>query len=242
MPALSPTMESGTIGKTVEFSSSHILTVNFLTYCWVFFNLASWRVAEGDSFQPGDSLAEIQTDKASMAFEAQDAGYVAKLLVKAGDGTDIKIGSPIMVTVEEKEYVAAFNDFVIHSSDSADVKTAPESKPPVSSPMPTATPTEVKAVPSTPSPSIPAVKAESQVPTEQPSIPLADKISPTPAGHAAIPSITASAVSTPTSILVPTVGPSWGNIARVMSPLSKILSAEQKKYIEKFGSTGQLPL
>ena len=85
MPALSPTMESGTISK--------------------------WNVAEGDSFSAGDSLAVIETDKASMDFEAQDDGVVAKLLVVEGGG-EVKCGSPIMVTVEDAGDVGAFANFV----------------------------------------------------------------------------------------------------------------------------------
>ena len=75
MPALSPTMESGSI--------------------------ASWSLAEGDAFSAGDSLAEIETDKATMAFEAQDDGYIAKILVEAGNGDDVSVNTPIVVVVEE---------------------------------------------------------------------------------------------------------------------------------------------
>ena len=62
LPALSPTMEVGT--------------------------LAEWYVQAGDSFSAGDALAKIETDKAAMDFEAQDDGVVAKLLVPAGNGAD----------------------------------------------------------------------------------------------------------------------------------------------------------
>jgi biotin carboxyl carrier protein len=63
LPALSPTMASGT--------------------------LAEWYLKEGDSFSAGDGLAKIETDKAAMDFEAQDDGFVAKILIPAGgnDGT-----------------------------------------------------------------------------------------------------------------------------------------------------------
>ena len=64
LPALSPTMESGA--------------------------LAEWYVKEGDFFRAGDGLAKIETDKAAMDFEAQDDGYVAKILVAAGQGQDGK--------------------------------------------------------------------------------------------------------------------------------------------------------
>jgi len=85
MPALSPTMDAGTISK--------------------------WNVAEGESFSAGDSLAVIETDKASIDFEAQDDGVVAKILAGAGSG-EVAVGVPIMVTVEEEEDVAAFANYV----------------------------------------------------------------------------------------------------------------------------------
>jgi Biotin-requiring enzyme len=81
LPALSPTMESGA--------------------------LAEWYVKEGDRFAAGDAVAKIETDKASIDFEAQDDGFVAKILATAGDGQDIAIGTPIMISVEEEEHVAA---------------------------------------------------------------------------------------------------------------------------------------
>ena len=84
MPALSPTMEAGTI--------------------------ANWNVSEGQAFNAGDSLAEIETDKATIDFEAQDDGVVAKIFVEAGSA-EVPVGKPIMVTVEDEEDVAAFADF-----------------------------------------------------------------------------------------------------------------------------------
>ena len=69
MPALSPTMEEGTLAK--------------------------WLVKEGDSVKSGDIMAEIETDKATMEFEAVDEGVVAKILV--AEGTDnVKVGTVIM--------------------------------------------------------------------------------------------------------------------------------------------------
>src|SRR5947207_4764848 len=68
MPALSPTMEEGTLAK--------------------------WLVKEGDDVKSGDILAEIETDKATMEFEAVDEGKIAKILVP--EGTDgVKVGAPI---------------------------------------------------------------------------------------------------------------------------------------------------
>ena len=78
MPALSPTMEEGTLAK--------------------------WLVKEGDSVSSGDILAEIETDKATMEFEAVDEGIIGKILVEAGtDG--VKVNTPIAVLIEEGEEV-----------------------------------------------------------------------------------------------------------------------------------------
>jgi len=74
MPALSPTMEEGTLAK--------------------------WLVKEGDEVSSGDILAEIETDKATMEFEAVDEGTIAKILV--AEGTDgVKVGEPIALLETE---------------------------------------------------------------------------------------------------------------------------------------------
>src|SRR5215211_2380302 len=78
MPALSPTMEEGTLAK--------------------------WLVKEGDAVKSGDILAEIETDKATMEFEAVDEGTIAKILVP--EGTDaVKVGAPIALLSSEGEEV-----------------------------------------------------------------------------------------------------------------------------------------
>ena len=78
MPALSPTMEEGTLAK--------------------------WLVKEGDAVKSGDILAEIETDKATMEFEAVDEGTIAKILVP--EGTDsVKVGAPIAILAGEGEDV-----------------------------------------------------------------------------------------------------------------------------------------
>jgi pyruvate dehydrogenase E2 component (dihydrolipoamide acetyltransferase) len=80
MPALSPTMEEGTLSR--------------------------WLVKEGDRVSSGDLLAEIETDKATMEFEAVDAGVVTKLLVAEGsDG--VKVGTVIAMIQSEDEDAAA---------------------------------------------------------------------------------------------------------------------------------------
>ena len=80
MPALSPTMEEG--------------------------NLAKWLVKEGDKVAPGDVIAEIETDKATMEVEAVDEGTVAKLVVPAGT-EGVKVNALIAVLAADGEDVAA---------------------------------------------------------------------------------------------------------------------------------------
>jgi len=76
MPALSPTMEEGTLAK--------------------------WLVKEGDLVKSGDLMAEIETDKATMEFEAVDEGVIGKILV--AEGTDnVKVGTVIATLLEEGE-------------------------------------------------------------------------------------------------------------------------------------------
>lgn len=99
---------------------------------------------EGDSAVPGDAIAEIETDKASMAFECTDDIVIAKFL--APEGAEVKVGDPILVTVEETGDVAAFADFVAPASTAA----APAVSTPTSTPVPT--PTASAPVISTPTP------------------------------------------------------------------------------------------
>ncbi|MEE9453976.1 MAG: pyruvate dehydrogenase complex E1 component subunit beta [Paracoccaceae bacterium] len=76
MPALSPTMEEGTLAK--------------------------WLVREGDTVNSGDVMAEIETDKATMEFEAVDEGIIGKILI--AEGTEgVKVNAPIAVLLEEGE-------------------------------------------------------------------------------------------------------------------------------------------
>ena len=76
MPALSPTMEEGTLAK--------------------------WLVKEGDAVSSGDVIAEIETDKATMEFEAVDEGVIGKILVAEGTA-DVKVNTPIAMLLEDGE-------------------------------------------------------------------------------------------------------------------------------------------
>ena len=94
MPALSPTMEEGKLSK--------------------------WLVKEGDTVKSGDILAEIETDKATMEFEAVDEGRIGKILV--AEGTEgVKVNAPIAVLLEEGEKADAVVDI---SAAMKDIKKA----------------------------------------------------------------------------------------------------------------------
>ncbi len=80
MPALSPTMEEGTLAK--------------------------WLVKEGDTVKSGDIMAEIETDKATMEFETVDEGVIARIVI--AEGTDgVKVGAVIAILAEEGEDASA---------------------------------------------------------------------------------------------------------------------------------------
>ena len=112
MPALSPTMEEGTLAK--------------------------WLVKEGDEVTSGDILAEIETDKATMEFEAVDEGKIAKILV--AEGTDgVKVGTaialldgegamsePAAAPVKEPEAVQGPGEEIPKPSDQQTLESAPE--------------------------------------------------------------------------------------------------------------------
>ncbi|HET7604637.1 MAG TPA: pyruvate dehydrogenase complex dihydrolipoamide acetyltransferase [Sphingomicrobium sp.] len=113
MPALSPTMEEGTLAK--------------------------WLVKEGDDVKSGDILAEIETDKATMEFEAVDEGKIAKILV--AEGTDgVKVGAPIAILAGEGEDAST-------AAGAAPKADTPPPAPPKASPAPKADATPTPAPP-----------------------------------------------------------------------------------------------
>jgi len=84
MPALSPTMEEGTLSK--------------------------WLVKEGDQVNSGDLLAEIETDKATMEIEAVEEGTIVKLLFPEGS-TNVKVNRPIAILLEDDEDISSLNNY-----------------------------------------------------------------------------------------------------------------------------------
>lgn len=73
-------------------------------------NIAKWLKKEGDEIGPGMLLAEVETDKATIEWEAQEEGYLAKILQPEG-AKDIPIGSPVYVLCEDAAAVPAFKDY-----------------------------------------------------------------------------------------------------------------------------------
>ena len=119
MPALSPTMEEGTLAK--------------------------WLVAEGDAVRSGDVIAEIETDKATMEVEALDDGNIGKLLVAAGTDA-VKVNMPIAILLEDGENA---DDVAAVAATAPIVPAVPASTVPASIgtdpavPVPSAAPTTV---------------------------------------------------------------------------------------------------
>jgi pyruvate dehydrogenase E2 component (dihydrolipoamide acetyltransferase) len=140
MPALSPTMEEGTLAK--------------------------WLVKEGDKVESGDILAEIETDKATMEFEAVDEGKIAKILVPEGS-EGVKVGQPIAILAGEGEDASA-------AATSAPPPSAGEGQPSAAR----------QGEGAAPKPDVPVGTAPAKAPVETPpapSTPAAPSPQPSPA-------------------------------------------------------------
>src|SRR5262249_53529654 len=117
MPALSPTMEKG--------------------------NLAKWLKKEGDKVKPGDVIAEIETDKATMEYEAVDEGTLAKIVVPEGT-PDVPVKTLIAVLAEEGEDVKAA---AAAAGKGAAAKPAPPKAASTAPSAPAGAPAAVRATP-----------------------------------------------------------------------------------------------
>ncbi|SDE82873.1 pyruvate dehydrogenase E2 component (dihydrolipoamide acetyltransferase) [Celeribacter baekdonensis] len=108
MPALSPTMEEGTLAK--------------------------WLVKEGDTISSGDVIAEIETDKATMEFEAVDEGIMGKLLI--AEGTEgVKVNAAIAILLEEGEDASAMDNMGAAPAPAAAAEAAPAEAPKTEAPQ-----------------------------------------------------------------------------------------------------------
>jgi len=196
MPSLSPTMEVGTIGK--------------------------WLCQVGDEIKAGSAMAEIETDKASMTFEAQDEFYIAKLL--CDEGQEVKVGQPILITVDDESLVSSFSSFTLSNttSTSSIVETSVtpkkiETLTPITTQPPSSIPHTVPLAPTK------AIKSEpDSVPTKL----------PTPTT-----SLSSSSVPTPMKEVkkTATTDSSSSRKASKPSPLLAKFRKDQLSYVEKYG-------
>uniref|UniRef100_A0A4W5KIW1 Dihydrolipoamide S-acetyltransferase (E2 component of pyruvate dehydrogenase complex) n=1 Tax=Hucho hucho TaxID=62062 RepID=A0A4W5KIW1_9TELE len=122
LPALSPTMTMGTVQR--------------------------WEKKVGEKLSEGDLLAEIETDKATIGFEVQEEGYLAKIMVPEGT-RDVPLGAPLCIIVEKESDIAAFSDYI--ETAGADVST----QPPAPAPAPVVAPTPAAASPAHVAPATP---------------------------------------------------------------------------------------
>ncbi len=123
MPALSPTMETGTLAK--------------------------WLKKEGDAVKSGDIIAEIETDKATMEFEAVDEGTLGKILVPEGTA-DVAINAPIAILLTEGEDASALKD--AGGAKPAPAPAAPKAAAAAPAAAPSPAPEESKPAPAAPVP------------------------------------------------------------------------------------------
>ncbi|KAJ1444561.1 single hybrid motif-containing protein [Pelagophyceae sp. CCMP2097] len=186
MPALSPTMEAGTI--------------------------AVWKVAEGAAFAAGDVICEIETDKATVDFEAQDEGVLAKILALAG--VEVAVGAPICVTVDDIADADAFADFSAPAAGAAAPAPAP-----VAAAAPVAAP----------------VAASVAAPAVAPKAPVAAPVAAAaPVAVAApAPPVTAAA-GTSTHVFVR----ADADKPIISGPLASIVEKSKAAYHAKYGQTG----
>ncbi|XP_034746886.1 dihydrolipoyllysine-residue acetyltransferase component of pyruvate dehydrogenase complex, mitochondrial isoform X2 [Etheostoma cragini] len=126
LPALSPTMQTGTIAR--------------------------WEKKEGEKISEGELIAEVETDKATVGFEMMEECYLAKILVAEGT-RDVTIGSVICITVDSPDLIPAFKDVTLESLQAAGAGPSSVASAPPPPPAPAAAP--APAAPAAPGSSYP---------------------------------------------------------------------------------------
>src|SRR5580658_7360545 len=124
MPALSPTMTEGSVAR--------------------------WLKKEGDEIHSGDVIAEIETDKATMEYEAVDEGRLGKIIVPEGT-QGVQVNQPIAILLEEGEDASAIGDVVAPKGNGA---TPAEAKPAAAQPAPPPSPAEASKTAPPPAPQV----------------------------------------------------------------------------------------
>ncbi|XP_076129968.1 dihydrolipoyllysine-residue acetyltransferase component of pyruvate dehydrogenase complex, mitochondrial-like [Alosa pseudoharengus] len=120
LPALSPTMTMGTVQR--------------------------WEKKVGEKLSEGDLLAEIETDKATIGFEVQEEGYLAKIMIAEGT-RDVPLGTPLCIIVENESDIKAFADYVETGIAAAPTPPPPAPAPQLASPAPAPAPVAATAAP-----------------------------------------------------------------------------------------------
>uniref|UniRef100_A0A8C1S2S8 Acetyltransferase component of pyruvate dehydrogenase complex n=1 Tax=Cyprinus carpio TaxID=7962 RepID=A0A8C1S2S8_CYPCA len=118
LPALSPTMTMGTVQR--------------------------WEKKVGEKLSEGDLLAEIETDKATIGFEVQEEGYLAKIMIAEGT-RDVPLGTPLCIIVEKESDISTFADYV----ETGVAASPPPAPTPVAAPAPAPAPAAPTAAPAT---------------------------------------------------------------------------------------------
>lgn len=210
MPALSPTMELG--------------------------NLTQWLKKEGDSVAPGDVIALIETDKATVDFEAQEDCVVAKHLVTEG-AQGVKVGQPILITVDEASAVGAFKDYVIPDEDKPAAIEEPPQKQEKLAPAESDAPKDTVVTPPKPTAKKIDEKPKPE-PSEQSDTEPQSKSEPTTKSESEEDTKQAkpAAKESPSSAKLSQL--KWGH-GITQSPLYSSIKKEQLAYVEKYGSTLQ---
>ena len=180
-------------------------------------SIAKWLKKEGDKVIAGEAIADIQTDKASVTFEAVDDVFIAKIL--AQEGVDIPVGTPIMVTVDDDSLIAKFANY------SPAVPKAQNVAPPL--------PKETVSTPPAPSPP--------SVPVTPPVLPPSKTSSANAKATVAtaVPPVESKKPIPPPTTAKPDVVKSNG-VSK--GALFAKLSADQLEYVKKYGSSGHIPL
>ena len=184
--------------------------------------ISKWEKNVGDKCSPGDSIALIDTDKASVSFDAQDDFFIAKLLVEPGQ--EVGVGAPIMVTVDDESHVKAFADYVHESSKEQSKPPAPEPSKPSEDVKPPSPPPKKEETPK-------AEPPKSSPANEPPKPAEAQSKKPAPLASTSKPDSSASTM----------FAPNWG-MAIKSSPLAGRLAVFQNEYVSKYGFTGHTPL
>jgi pyruvate dehydrogenase E2 component (dihydrolipoamide acetyltransferase) len=134
-----------------SFPDHEILPLAALSPTMEFGGVASWVKREGEAIHAGDVVLELETDKATLDFEAQDDSFLARILVEAGT-SDLPVGTPLAVLVEDEADIAAFAsataaDFALADGSAAEQATAaaaaPEPAAAAAEPVAVAAPTPV---------------------------------------------------------------------------------------------------